>query len=71
MKNFLNYFKEHTPAFVQECPFKGRLEFINLTVDQKYFKFFPTGEYKTVIHVYDKIDNNIFTINYNTQLDSN
>ncbi|CAO1309042.1 unnamed protein product [Diamesa hyperborea] len=71
MKNYADYLKEYAPSFMQKCPYKGRLEIKNLSLDNKYFKFLPNGEYKNIIHVSDEIDENIFTLNYNTVLNSN
>lgn len=72
MKNVVNYLKEHAPSLVRQCPFgKGKLEIQNLSLDLKYLKFFPAGEYKNIVHFYDKIDNNILTLTYIIKLDSN
>ena len=71
MKNLVNFLKKSAPSFAQQCPFKGRLEIQNFSLDLKYFKFFPNGEYMNIIRVHDKIDKNIFTITYRTKLDNN
>ena len=60
--NFINILKHALPHLIKECPFEGRLELLNFTIDFDLLKYASRGIFKFDEHHYNDEDENIFSL---------
>lgn len=67
----LGMVEKSIPHLIHECPYKGEIKALNLSIDTKMFgAVYPRGKYRNFWKVSDDIDSNIITLMYDLDIRS-
>ena len=63
VNTIMDILSDSLPNSIHPCPYFGKLDMYNLTLDSKKFpSVFPSGTYRSRLHYYDDTDPNIYTV---------
>lgn len=72
VNTIIDIIKDSIPSSIHACPYIGKLEIFNVTLDSaKFPSIFPSGTYRSRVHYYDDMDPNIYTLSTYTTCRSN
>lgn len=60
--NFISILKQAMPHLVKQCPYAGRLEILNFTLNFDLLKYVTRGIFKFDEHHYSDEDENVFSM---------